>query len=169
MVVPWVRPSVRADRSPPRLPPRGSVLPSTVVITGTQPARPVCPQRLLDRRPACAPERSGLRPVATPTSSSDSSGCSAYQRYHQGQEEQIGALGLIVNAIVLCNTIYTQRILNHLSANGRPIDEAELERLSPLGTDHVTPTGRYRIALPESLRDSSAYHDLNTPPGVAAA
>jgi len=28
------------------------------------------------------------------------------QRYRQGQEEQLGALGLIVNAAVLYNTIY---------------------------------------------------------------
>jgi hypothetical protein len=68
------------------------------------------------------------------------------QRYRQGQEEQHGALGRIVNAIVLYNTIYTQRELDHLSASGLTIDDADIERLSPLGTDHITLTGRYRIA-----------------------
>jgi hypothetical protein len=90
------------------------------------------------------------------------------QRYRQGQEEQLGALGLIVNAIVLYNTIYTQRALDHLAASGLRIDDADVERLSPLGTDHITLTSRYRIALPEALRDRGIYRDLNTTPAVAA-
>jgi signal transduction histidine kinase len=61
------------------------------------------------------------------------------------------ALGLIVNAIVLYNTIYTQRALDHLAESGQMIDDADIERLSPLGTDHITLTGRYRIALLEGL------------------
>jgi hypothetical protein len=67
------------------------------------------------------------------------------------QEEQLGALGLIVNAIVLYNTIYTQRALDHLAATGMRVDDVDVERLSPLGTDHITLTGRYRIALPDAL------------------
>jgi hypothetical protein len=90
------------------------------------------------------------------------------QRYRQGQEEQLGALGLIVNAIVLYNTIYTQRALDHLTATGLQIDNVDVERLSPLGSDHLTLTGRYRIALTEALRDRSAYHALNAKPAVAA-
>ncbi len=56
------------------------------------------------------------------------------QRYRQGQEEQLGALGLIVNAIVLYNTIYTQRALDHLTNSGLAIDDADIERLGPLAT-----------------------------------
>jgi TnpA family transposase len=68
------------------------------------------------------------------------------QRYRQGQEEQLGALGLILNTIVLYNTIYTQRALDHLNATGVEIADADIERLSPLGTDHITLTGRYSFA-----------------------
>src|SRR5215213_2087435 len=89
-------------------------------------------------------------------------------RYRQGQEEQLGALGLIVNTIVLYNTIYTQRALDHLAASGVLIEDADIERLSPLGTEHITLTGRYRIALPEALRDRGSYRQLNTTPAVAA-
>jgi hypothetical protein len=32
------------------------------------------------------------------------------------------------------------------------VDDVDIERLSPLGTDHITLTGRYRIALPDALR-----------------
>lgn len=89
-------------------------------------------------------------------------------RYRQGQEEQLGALGLIVNAIVLYNTIYTQRAIDHLTGQGVTIEDADLQRLSPLATDHITLTGRYRIALPEALRDHGAYRELNTTPALAA-
>ena len=89
------------------------------------------------------------------------------QRYRQGQEEQLGALGLIVNAIVLYNTIYTQRALDHLAATGLQVNDVDVERLSPLGSDHLTLTGRYRIALAEALRDRSAYRELNAGKAVA--
>jgi hypothetical protein len=90
------------------------------------------------------------------------------QRYGQGQEEQLGALGLIINAIVLHNTIYTQRALDHLTATGLLIDDVDVERLSPLGSDHLTLTGRYRIVLAEALRDRGAHRELNAGPTVAA-
>ena len=40
------------------------------------------------------------------------------QPYREGQEEQPGALGLVVNCIVLYNTIYSQRTIEHLRADG---------------------------------------------------
>ena len=40
------------------------------------------------------------------------------QRYREGQEDQLGALGLIVNAIVLWNTIYMDAALNQLRSEG---------------------------------------------------
>ncbi len=89
-------------------------------------------------------------------------------RLARGALEQLGALGLIVNAIVLYNTIYTQRALDHLAETGLRIDDADIERLNPLGTHHITLTGRYRIALLEALRDRGSYRELNTTPAVAA-
>jgi hypothetical protein len=41
---------------------------------------------------------------------------------------------------VLYNTIYTQRALDRLKATGVEIADADVERLSPLGTDHSTLT-----------------------------
>jgi Tn3 transposase DDE domain len=86
------------------------------------------------------------------------------------EEEQLGALGLIVNTIVVYNTIYTQRALDHIAAmtGSEPRDE-NIERLSPLGGDHTTLTGRYRVLLPAPLHDRSAYRALNTPEDAAAA
>ena len=36
------------------------------------------------------------------------------KRYQDGQEDQLGALGLVTNAVVLWNTIYIQAALDHL-------------------------------------------------------
>jgi TnpA family transposase len=41
------------------------------------------------------------------------------QRYRQGQEDQLGALGLVVNIIVLWNTWYMQEALSELRAGAR--------------------------------------------------
>ena len=92
------------------------------------------------------------------------------QPYREGQEEQLGALGLIVNTIVLYNTIYTQRALDHIAATtGGEHGADDIERLSPLGSDHITLTGRYRVLLPAPLHDRGAYRALNTPQDAAAA
>ena len=49
-------------------------------------------------------------------------------------EEQLGARGLVVNCIVLYNTIYTQRALDHLKAEGYDIHREDIRRLSPWPT-----------------------------------
>ena len=41
------------------------------------------------------------------------------QRYREGQEDQLGALGLVVNAVVLWNTCYMDAALAHLRRDGR--------------------------------------------------
>jgi TnpA family transposase len=74
------------------------------------------------------------------------------QPYREGQEEQLGALGLAVNCIVLYNTIYTQRALEQLKAEGHDIRREDVRRLSPLAYEHITLTGRYHLILPELIR-----------------
>jgi hypothetical protein len=92
------------------------------------------------------------------------------QPYREVQEEQLGALGLIVNTIIRYNTICIQRALDHISATtgSQPSDE-DIERLSPLGSDHTTLTGRCRVLLPAALHDRRAYRSLNTSQDATAA
>lgn len=80
------------------------------------------------------------------------------QRYREGQEEQLGALGLVVNAIVLWNTYYMDAILNHLrnqqmagATRAVGILTEDLQRLSPLAYSHINMLGRYRFHLEEDL------------------
>ena len=53
------------------------------------------------------------------------------QRYHEGQEEQLNALGLVVNAFILWNTIYMDSTLEDMRQRGMTILPEDLARLSP--------------------------------------
>jgi TnpA family transposase len=73
------------------------------------------------------------------------------QRYREGQEDQLGTLGLVVNVIILWNTIYIDAILNQLKQEGYEIQDADLVRLSPLIHDHINMLGRYSFVVSESV------------------
>src|SRR5436853_7727958 len=81
------------------------------------------------------------------------------QRYREGQEEQLGALGLVVNAMVLWNTLYMHRALEEMRGRGMKVMPEDVERLSPLGYDHINLLGRYTFSLPEDIRQG-AFHPL---------
>ena len=84
------------------------------------------------------------------------------QRYRE--EDQIGALGLVVNIVVLWNTIYMNAALDRLRAEGFDVRPEDIARLSPLGFKHINMLGRYAFALPDTaargelrpLRDPNA-------------
>lgn len=73
------------------------------------------------------------------------------QRYREGQEDQLGALGLVVNMIVLWNTIYMSAALEQLRKEGFLIQNEDVARLSPLIHDHINMLGRYSFAMPETV------------------
>ena len=73
------------------------------------------------------------------------------QRYREGQEDQLGSLGLVVNMIVLWNTIYMQAALEQLRVEGYPIVEADIAHLNPHIHAHINMLGRYSFAVPESV------------------
>ena len=69
------------------------------------------------------------------------------QKYQEGQEDQLGALGLVVNMIVLWNTLYMNKAIEHLKTTGMEVREEDIKRLTPLGHEHVRLTGRYDFTL----------------------
>jgi TnpA family transposase len=73
------------------------------------------------------------------------------QRYREGQEDQLGTLGLVVNIIVLWNTIYMEAALDQLRREGYPVRDQDVAHLSPLIYDHINVLGRYSFAVPESV------------------
>lgn len=73
------------------------------------------------------------------------------QRYREGQEDQLGALGLVVNTIILWNTIYMDAALAQLRIEGFDVRDADVARLSPLAHEHINMLGRYAFILPEPV------------------
>jgi TnpA family transposase len=90
------------------------------------------------------------------------------QPYREGMEEQIGALGLVANCIILYNTLYTQRVIEKLRADGHQINDEDLRRLSPLLAEHINLVGRYHITLAEAILRGE-YRPLKSPRLIDAA
>ena len=73
------------------------------------------------------------------------------QRYREGQEDQLGALGLVVNILLLWNTLYMQDALDDVRAGGQEVHQEDVERLSPLTLHHINLQGTYHLTLPEDV------------------
>lgn len=73
------------------------------------------------------------------------------QRYREGQEDQLGALGLVINVIALWNTLYMEAALAQLRKEGCPVHDEDVARLSPLLYDHINLLGRYSFAIPDAV------------------
>ena len=73
------------------------------------------------------------------------------QRYREGQEDQLGALGLVVNMLVLWTTRYMDRALTQMREEGLKVNDQDVARLSPLGYSHINLLGRHQFVLPDSI------------------
>ncbi|MEV4888995.1 transposase [Nonomuraea sp. NPDC055795] len=89
-----------------------------------------------------------------------------HQKYFKGMEDQLGALGLVLNCVVLWNTWYIDKALDQLRAQGYPVFDEDVARLSPFIRDHLNVDGTYNFLLPDlgptgwrELRDPDAGHD----------
>lgn len=83
------------------------------------------------------------------------------QPYQQGMEDQLGALGLVLNAVVLWNSTYLNAAVEQLRAQGYPVADADAARLSPLIDTHLNVHGTYTFFFPQlsglrPLRDPAA-------------
>ena len=73
------------------------------------------------------------------------------QHYREGQEDQLGALGLVLNMIVLWNTLYIEAALEQLRKEGYPVKDEDVARLSPLQHEHINMLGRYSFLVPDAV------------------
>jgi hypothetical protein len=69
-----------------------------------------------------------------------------HQAYRDGMEDQLGALGLVLNAIVPWTTKYIDAAVEQLQAEGRELREEDIARLSPLKHRDLNLLGRYSFA-----------------------
>jgi TnpA family transposase len=72
-----------------------------------------------------------------------------YQAYRDGQEDQLGALGLVLNCVTLWNTVYLDRALSELRAQGYPVLDEDVARLSAYVRRHINVHGHYSFRLPD--------------------
>ena len=75
------------------------------------------------------------------------------KRYREGQENQLNALGLVTNAVILWNTLYIEAALEQLRAEGFEVRPEDVARLSPLPTLHINVLGRYSFLLAEAVAE----------------
>jgi len=71
--------------------------------------------------------------------------------HHQGQVEQLGVLGLVLNAIALWNTTYIGAAVEQIRAEGFEVDPRDGAKLSPLVHKHINFLGRYAFFLPDLI------------------
>ena len=79
----------------------------------------------------------------------------SFASYREGQEDQLGALGIVVNLVVLWNTIYVDAAPDGLCAEGDEIFHADVARLPPLGFKHINMLRRYAFTCPRWSRVTS--------------
>jgi hypothetical protein len=69
--------------------------------------------------------------------------CEIRDRSYENQRHRASGLNLLVAAIILWNTTYLQRAVDHLRIQGHHPAFGDLARLSPLGWEHINLTGDY--------------------------
>ena len=79
------------------------------------------------------------------------SGSDTGKGYREGQEDQLGALGLVTNAVILWNTIYMQAALDHIRDQGGVVLDADVARTAPLPIGHINMLGQYPFTLSEKV------------------
>jgi TnpA family transposase len=90
------------------------------------------------------------------------------QAYRDGQEDQLAALGLVLNAVVLWTTRYLDAVVAELEAAGHVIPDTDKARLSPLRDKHLNCLGRYAFTASQParglrpLRDPATHDDIDT-------
>ncbi|MCX4740918.1 transposase [Streptomyces antibioticus] len=111
-------------------------------------------------RPAA--HRAGVLPQAGEGTCATTSAARSTRRTGRRVEDQLGALGLVLNAVVLWTTKYIDAAVAQLRAEGHEIRDEDIARLSPLKHKNLNVLGRYSFiasvpaAGARSLRDPDA-------------
>jgi hypothetical protein len=64
-------------------------------------------------------------------------------------EDQLGALGLVLNCITLWNTVYMNDTLDRLRTASCPVRDEDVVHLSPFARKHINVNGHYSFLLPD--------------------
>lgn len=83
------------------------------------------------------------------------------QAYRDGQEDQLAALGLVLNAVVLWNTRYLDAAVTALREAGQEVLDEDVARLSPLKAEHLNVLGRYTFSSSQPETGLRPLRDLD--------
>jgi TnpA family transposase len=81
------------------------------------------------------------------------------QRYREGLEDQLGSLGLALNAVIWWNSLYLDAAVKHLREQGFPVTDEMCARLSPIQYDHINFLGRYAFSRADVAGGLRPFHD----------
>ncbi|MCX5191879.1 transposase [Streptomyces sp. NBC_00268] len=84
-----------------------------------------------------------------------------HQAYRDGMEDQLGALGLVLNAIALWTTKYVDAAVEQLRAGGHELREEDIARLSLVRHRNLNLLGRYSFIA--SIPVAGALRPLRDP------
>lgn len=73
------------------------------------------------------------------------------RKQEEAQQEVVGCLNLLTNAVVVWNTVYMQEVITQLRAEGYPVQEEDLVHLSPARFEHINRLGKYSFADQQAL------------------
>jgi TnpA family transposase len=90
------------------------------------------------------------------------------QRGPEQQGEQALCLAVVVNAIIVWNTVYTSLTLDQLRASGELITTSEIEHISPLAHQHIHLYGHYPFDLATRPAEHRPLRAAPTPRTVRA-
>ncbi|WP_405814297.1 Tn3 family transposase [Streptomyces sp. NBC_01390] len=68
--------------------------------------------------------------------------------YYPGLENRLGVLGLVLNTVALFNTVYIQKIVEKMRAQGQAISHSDLRQLSRMMYSHINMRGRFHFEPP---------------------
>ncbi len=85
------------------------------------------------------------------------------QAYREGMEDQLGALGLVLNCVTLWTTVYLDAALGRLRADGYPLRDEDVARLSAYMRKHLNVDGHYSFQLPALGGARRPLRDPDTP------
>ncbi|GAA3467418.1 hypothetical protein GCM10018965_019710 [Nonomuraea roseola] len=82
------------------------------------------------------------------------------QRYREGMEDQLGSLGLALNAVIWWNSLYLDAAVQQLREQGFPVTDEMCARLSPIQYEHINFLGRYAFTRADVGPGLRPFHDL---------
>ena len=68
------------------------------------------------------------------------------RKQEEAQQEVVGCLNLLTNAVVVWNTVYIQEVITQLRTEGYPVQDEDLVHLPPARFEHINRPGKFTFA-----------------------